>query len=482
MSNEQIQNTIKSLKENPVFAMSLGGKELFHSNFLAWLFLEGKSNQNIKKYFGLAGHDILEVYREKFHMDLIVVSWKDNSKEKEEYTKLKQKLRDHLSIMDQDSNAEETSETSNSEEKQNQGEFTAGEVKELEKHIKFLVIENKFKSVPYWKQLDEYSTKIHKKESVFWINQEGKTNKVWFKLGKNPTSTILFAPKLLLDSFSKMLKKKSSSEEFNKKKDDVKKKWSRKSYEGYLKSLEIDLGEHDSESDEKRIVSLYHKMTSEILDNLLGTKGECQKDIKKGLVLPNGTTVGLLKSIRMHDIYTKVWYARTQTKFVYPEEYEMNTGYTNGTGLWEWKTLEENKFVVGVQVQHFFFRVFVTPYNKKDSVATDNNNIPSYEMPKNEDAYKAIETWASSIIAKLELNGLFTAGSTASPLHKYDDFKYVYRQLDSSAKRETLIAAVNKALILIKQDDEKKKTMYEMIEKAEKQENNQTNNNQTSTT
>ena len=41
---------IEELKENPIYAMSLGGKELFHSNILAWLLMR-KNNNPIKKIF-----------------------------------------------------------------------------------------------------------------------------------------------------------------------------------------------------------------------------------------------------------------------------------------------------------------------------------------------------------------------------------------------------------------------------------------------
>ena len=36
--NIQIENSVKTLQTSPLFQLSLGSKELFHSNFLAWLF------------------------------------------------------------------------------------------------------------------------------------------------------------------------------------------------------------------------------------------------------------------------------------------------------------------------------------------------------------------------------------------------------------------------------------------------------------
>ena len=46
MKKKDIVHIIEQLKVNPVFQMSLGSKELFHSNFLAWIF----DNRNLKDY------------------------------------------------------------------------------------------------------------------------------------------------------------------------------------------------------------------------------------------------------------------------------------------------------------------------------------------------------------------------------------------------------------------------------------------------
>ena len=35
--DKELSTIIKELKQNPLFAMSLGNKELFHSNFWAWI-------------------------------------------------------------------------------------------------------------------------------------------------------------------------------------------------------------------------------------------------------------------------------------------------------------------------------------------------------------------------------------------------------------------------------------------------------------
>ena len=53
MSKENNQEfwseSLEGLENNPVFAMSLGSKELFHSNFLAFIFMYD-SAENLRKW------------------------------------------------------------------------------------------------------------------------------------------------------------------------------------------------------------------------------------------------------------------------------------------------------------------------------------------------------------------------------------------------------------------------------------------------
>lgn len=128
-----IENITKSLNENPMFRLSLGSKELFHSNFLEFLweqnpmaFLEMLSgmipkdrrepmNDLITKYKN--GSVDLELAREKEHFDLCMF-------------------------------------------------HTEKDVKGRDIEIYDLIIENKVKSIPFKAQLDEYVEKIEKKQDV----------------------------------------------------------------------------------------------------------------------------------------------------------------------------------------------------------------------------------------------------------------------------------------------------------------------------
>ncbi|MCO7151759.1 PD-(D/E)XK nuclease family protein [Vagococcus lutrae] len=82
--NNEVKQKMDELKQSPLFAISLSGKELFHSNFWAWL-LEQKSNDGKNPYievfipdFYRNGYDLIAVEREKNKMDLYVTYSKKN--------------------------------------------------------------------------------------------------------------------------------------------------------------------------------------------------------------------------------------------------------------------------------------------------------------------------------------------------------------------------------------------------------------------
>ena len=115
-TNQQVKNALDALNANPMFHMSLASKELFHSNFLYWLWkldaskfltlldkLSGDKLSECKDYF-CDMIDTIEVKREYQHFDLCVLKKGTN------------------------------------------------EV--------LLVIENKVKSIPYVEQLNEYTGKL----------------------------------------------------------------------------------------------------------------------------------------------------------------------------------------------------------------------------------------------------------------------------------------------------------------------------------
>ena len=81
---ENIKPMIETLKNSPLYAMSLGGRELYHSNFWAWLIEYGETIKNngegnpfLKTFLGVYYDDKYytktpEIDREKEHRDLTI--------------------------------------------------------------------------------------------------------------------------------------------------------------------------------------------------------------------------------------------------------------------------------------------------------------------------------------------------------------------------------------------------------------------------
>lgn len=117
-----MENLIYSLKSSPIFNLSLTSKELFHSNFIAWLAREYPSiiGNIFAKHIGLSETYTIKpetIKREENHIDLMF---------------------DIIDVQDAEA-------------------------------IYHIIIENKVKSLPYINQLSEYSKKTKDKEKTKFI-------------------------------------------------------------------------------------------------------------------------------------------------------------------------------------------------------------------------------------------------------------------------------------------------------------------------
>ncbi len=124
ISREDLIKHIDCLKKSPLFQVSLASKELFHSNFWAWLFETPKDNsvsaeEYVKVFFQDFSSSRFEVRREFMNMDLVI------------------------------------------EAEENDGK-------------KLYVIENKIKSAPRKKQLEDYSEKLAQKENKTGHETKGR--------------------------------------------------------------------------------------------------------------------------------------------------------------------------------------------------------------------------------------------------------------------------------------------------------------------
>ena len=161
IAQRNIMGIITDLKNSPMFHLSLSSKELFHSNLLAWL-AEDPDTRNlfvgVLELFGLKNEQAIDLA---------------DGIRKGKYMVLREYKNFDFCICEKLKNWKEDSEE----------EYVPGQV--------VLVLENKFKSIPYEAQLKGYE------EKVKGLNEEG-------------------------------MKNNAKSQYYEKNKDEVQKKWSKK--------------------------------------------------------------------------------------------------------------------------------------------------------------------------------------------------------------------------------------------------------------
>ncbi len=401
------KNLIEDLKENPIYAMSLGGKELFHSNMLAWLLMRNNNNP-IKKIFGIEEQEVvLNVFRERQNLDLIVVYANKEELEKEGVDEKK-----YVETFD-----DPDSYLPNDESRKHHTCFDK---------LKFIIIENKFKSIPEQKQLAEYSAKL-----------KGKKIKVYKRIVDiRKTRCYIFAPKYVLNN---ALGLSANNLEVPYTIKEV--EWEKVTYEQYCKNL----AEIVDDSKEGNVIGYYKDMLSNLLEILSKWLDD---DIGRGLSTPDKENIKLLKQIRFYDIYTKLWYGITQKrieeKFADLKQPDRRIfGMTRSLGLCEWQ-YDYDKLFVGVQIQNTSFRVFVEPYYEKKP----KDKYTFKPGVDNEDDFKGlIHEWGNSIINKAFED--VDSKNSKEPEYKclrFGDFKYVQRIIPEDTGIDSLASIVFNAM------------------------------------
>lgn len=234
-----LKASLEKLSKNPVFQMSLSAKELFHSNMLKMFLMQKDSVGNkvfpdLKNLFppkngNLADYEILDVLREKEKFDLVIIYARKSELEKFDNSD----LLDFYAIEEYLASGKNGIEIT--KEKEN-------DIKTLVSDLQYVVVENKFKSVPDKNQLKEYSEKI---------NCQGKTTegiKIFSdskaaRLSSKNTNCYLLAPNASLEIFFG-----ENTRDFD---------WEGKSYEEYLGSLREGIKNSKTESFFSQLVESY---------------------------------------------------------------------------------------------------------------------------------------------------------------------------------------------------------------------------------
>lgn len=403
-NDNSLLESINKLKNNSVFQMSLGSKELFHSNVLAWILtFENWQNKigSIKELFGLKKDDkIIYVFREKLNLDLLIVygNFDDG---------ISRKLKNAFNGFYEDDD-NQTSMNEDDAKNASDIEFTKGEFNLIEEKIRFIIVENKLKSIPTDEQLVKYEKYIEEKKNIFKLNNPN--NKKWIKFSSDRTTTILFAPQMTHEGFAQ-------------------KGWKPVSYEEYLEKLEEVFSDKNPDDKKLIVIKKYIEMlkiiVNEVLDEIL------ESDLENPMALPNQKNVDLLNESRIGDLYTKIWYSaclekinkKINGKKDFKNLYDYTkSGFTNSRGLFDWKKkieLKNGKLFAGVQIQHDSFRISVEPFyeGKEKFKFTEKNNDAQI--------FEEVKDWEENILKNLDKKQEFLMPPEKNQdiLKKFGDFK-----------------------------------------------------------
>lgn len=450
----------KELKSNPVFNMSLSGKEIFHSNVLAWLLSEtddnnvptatayalteifhpkDKNNKEINK-----NYKVLTVLREKNDFDLLIVYYLSEDKEQDT-----ESMRDSIIAVIEDED----------DEKKNHIEKNDNTVKETSletfiKNCKFVVVENKFKAIPDASQLDRYFLNVCGwKKTKQWQSGKfidlGKIAGKKIQLNSENTTCYLLAPEKAKELFAK--KSNTYSHDNKETGSRITVLWNLVTYEEVIEVIHKNM-----KTDDESILEDYYKFTNLMLE--LSKDAVAVNENTK--IYDFEKTVKQLKSIRIHDFYEKLWFSAIMSiiKQHLSEDVKNNliseVGYSRGMGMlnfmYPFKDLPAR---YGIEIQNKQFRLAVYITNNKNKW----KDIEEKSLQK--DKYKDIFAWLFQLIPDkgnnknissitCDVNGTLSytyinKKQKELPLGKFGEFKYIKFTFDKDIKVGVLAEKIN---------------------------------------
>lgn len=503
MPSFKIENFVNYFRSDMVCNSSLGSKELFHSNMLGmFLMLENTTEEKLQKKLSIElaklflpktksnkTYQVVSVFREWNKFDLFIAFL-----EKETYEELK-KDEEGKYLLDSLYEAKESlsfKELSKAVETEFDETTLKDKIKKFGEHCRFVVVENKFKSIPNQEQLEEYSGKVAKAKGIDFITGVGK--KEWnVTVSKDNTTFYLLAPEYSIDVFKE-------SQKINKPKKPENIKWNTISYEKICEELEQILTENKTENE---FAYQYVERYKNLIEQLSGLiENEIKDPIEADEVFPKKEVKNKLASIRLQDLYEKIWYNALVTKLRKPcvennklkntREVISESGYGHQSGLMGYKCyLKDNvaeNVVYGIQIQSGQFRFYVEPNPKKKDNKTEykwknfdkneflkilcsvrNDTLQDSALPKAlrdkilaENCNECSKKEKPVSCVKNECGFL---NSTNQKLNKFGDFKYVSIKLPEDIKKGQLIKLIEIALKNLESAVEKNKGLFKVVEK-----------------
>lgn len=184
-NNNQYEEYLKELRDSTMFHMSLGSKELFHSNFLHWISIVNwdaflqimRDLAGLKKdeVFWWEKEGVLDCHEKPYHTD------NNNIEVRREFHNFDLSIY----ILDSEEKHAKESQEINDKESNNKEDINTKGERLVQKWIPVLILENKMKSLPYEEQLERYTNKTCEE----WRKGARQSDEI--KKTKNSNQTVL---------------------------------------------------------------------------------------------------------------------------------------------------------------------------------------------------------------------------------------------------------------------------------------------------
>lgn len=498
MESFDIENFVTSFRSDMVCNSSLGSKELFHSNMLGMFLMlenttEGLSRKLAKLFLPKTKsnktYQVVSVFREWNNFDLFIAFL-----EKETYEELKEDkagkyLLDSLYEANKNLSFKELSKAVETEFDET---TLKDKIKKFGEHCRFVVVENKFKSIPDKEQLAEYSGKVAK--GIDFIIGVGKNKSKGYSnvfVTPNNTTFYLLAPEYSIEIFKKSKISKSTIE------------WNVVGYKEIQDVLESVKKTEKKNKTENEFAYQYVERYKNLIKQLSGLiKNEISRPIEAGEVFPQKEVKNKLASIRLQDLYEKIWYNALVTKLRKPcvennklkntREVISESGYGHQSGLMGYKCyLKDNvaeNVVYGIQIQSGQFRFYVEPNPKKKDNKTEykwknfdkneflkilcsvrNDTLQDSALPKA--LRDKILAENCNECSKKEKpiscvgNDCGFLNSTNQKLNKFGEFKYVSIKLPKCITQDQLGELIKTALEKLESAVVQNKKLFQVVPK-----------------
>ena len=431
---------IENLRSSAVFNSSLGSKELFHSNLIGYFLQQGDSDNAVlqslsqtlaqwlrpqKEGSSKTKFRVLSVFREFNHFDLFIALI-----DEAHYNELKADGAGYELL--------ELLRTSAAPVSVKSDEQFQKSLAILKENCKFVVVENKFKSIPDAAQLNEYSEKVRK--GIGYITGARKYN---VKAEDLNTTFYLLLPHYSLNVFG-----------------DLPEPWLAATYEDFSNKMLfcVQMNRKNKDDFMTQYVKSYGKIVHDIM---LLTRRKIQDPIEEGAVFPDAIFSAKLDTIRLQDFYEKLWFSALARKMsvACPELDNVRIvpecGYGHNAGLMGYKCYlqDGSDIVYGIQIQNGQFRYYVEPAPDKKCGWAHFNEI-KFRDALNDAKYESLDQTNFAgiddgcIVAEMEnvrptkmmLGDEVLVESKENPqdLKSFGNFKYVYVILSNTVTQKKL--------------------------------------------